>query len=163
MQEVERNFFIIFALIVLLTILLGLAKAMSQNDDLLSSTSLSESLVRGNRVKYGVNELFLEGNGSLHHKPQVLGSNYSGNSDYWKDVVQCESGWNHYDKNGRILEGDKHLEIQVYGIAQFQIRTFKWLKDLARRPELHWRNKDDQIWLLQWAIDNGYGDLWTCY
>lgn len=52
----------------------------------------------------------------------------------------------------------------AYGRAQFMERTFNWMKKLAGKPGLQWRNENDQMWLLNWAVRNGYGSHWqTCY
>ncbi|MFP4019329.1 MAG: hypothetical protein ACLFUH_08765 [Bacteroidales bacterium] len=106
------------------------------------------------------NELFLDSISTSHHKPQVLAS-YK--TPKWKQVIECESDWRHYNKSGYLLEGDQHLPRQAYGIAQFQVRTFRELKNKAGKPELRLENKEDQIWLLKWAIKNGYGKKWSCY
>ena len=72
-------------------------------------------------------------------------------------VMMCESKMVHN------TWGDLDYPHHAYGIAQFQERTFTWMKEMAGRPELHWKNKKDQIWLLEWAIENDYGKYWTCY
>lgn len=52
----------------------------------------------------------------------------------------------------------------AYGRAQFMERTFNWMKGLAGKENLEWRNEEDQMWLLNWAIRKGYGSHWqTCY
>jgi hypothetical protein len=52
----------------------------------------------------------------------------------------------------------------AYGRAQFMERTFNWMKGLAGKPHLQWRSEADQMWLLNWAVRNGYGKHWqTCY
>lgn len=124
------------------------------------SNSLLEPLVleeQGFLVEKGG---FLKSIDIPHYKPQVLAS-YK--EPKWKQVIECESKWKHYNENGYLLEGDQHLPIKAYGIAQFQKRTFVELKNKAGRPELRIENKDDQIWLLKWAIKNGYGYKWSCY
>jgi hypothetical protein len=72
-------------------------------------------------------------------------------------VLQCESSF----RNN--VWGDVDTKYPSYGIAQFQERTFNWLKELAGRKELNWKNPSDQIWLLRWSIEHGYGHYWTCY
>ncbi|HQB18918.1 MAG TPA: hypothetical protein PL092_03145 [Candidatus Pacearchaeota archaeon] len=72
-------------------------------------------------------------------------------------IIFCESSGDH----SKI--GDWHYEYQAYGIAQFQIRTFDWLKGLAGMDYLEIENEQDQRILLEWALENGYGYLWTCY
>lgn len=70
-------------------------------------------------------------------------------------ILLCESGIRH---EGTWGDGGKS-----YGIAQFQLATFKDLRKEAGRPELQWKNRDDQLWLLDWALRHGYGKYWTCY
>lgn len=66
-----------------------------------------------------------------------------------------------YESSGRHnVWGDHGSKYPVYGIAQFQERTFKWLAKLAHEPNLEWKNKQHQIWLLGWALRHGYGHLW---
>jgi hypothetical protein len=71
------------------------------------------------------------------------------------DIIICESSAIHENVWG---DGGKS-----YGIAQFQYATFKELRGKAGRPDLRWSKQDDQLWLLSWALDNGYGSKWTCY
>jgi accessory colonization factor AcfC len=71
-------------------------------------------------------------------------------------IVMCESGGKH------DVWGDLDKPYPAYGIAQFQKRTFNYFKKLAGKPELKWKNQDDQLWLLRWAIRNGYSKHWTC-
>ena len=76
------------------------------------------------------------------------------------DIMECESGGYHYTKKGRINAGDDGVSV---GIAQFQRVTFEELKRKAHHPEWKWRNPIHQMRLLNWAVDHGYGHLWTCY
>ncbi len=69
-------------------------------------------------------------------------------------IIICESSGK-YNARG---DGGKS-----YGPAQFKNATFKWMKVLAGRPEIQWKNPQHQVWLLRWAIGNGYGGHWTCY
>ncbi len=78
------------------------------------------------------------------------------------DVVDCESKWEHYDKDGNILVGDKDKKYQAFGITQTQKRTFSWLSGLAGK-ELDLKSEADQLELLEWAIINNYGCHWTCF
>ena len=51
-----------------------------------------------------------------------------------------------------------------YGPAQFQYRTFKWMRVMAGKPHLKWKNAQHQIYLLKWAIQNGHERHWrNCY
>lgn len=70
-------------------------------------------------------------------------------------ILNCESNLKH--KN---IWGDNH---RSYGIAQFQLRTFNYLKNRANRKELKWKSIDDQLWLFDWSLKNGYAKNWTCY
>lgn len=70
-------------------------------------------------------------------------------------IIECESGGRH---DGVWGDGGRS-----YGIAQFQRRTFSYLAEKSGIEGLDWKDRDDQILLLRWSIDNGYGDLWTCY
>lgn len=78
-------------------------------------------------------------------------------------IMTCESGMR-YD-----AVGDDGVS---RGIAQFRKETFyefaamtkeagKWDAKILGRP--NWKNPLQQIFLLEWGIDNGYGDRWTCY
>lgn len=70
------------------------------------------------------------------------------------EIIKCESRYRH---DGVWGSGG------CYGIAQFKHQTFNNFKREAGRPELEWKNKEDQIWLLGWALENNYGNHWTCY
>lgn len=70
-------------------------------------------------------------------------------------VIMCESGGQH--------EGVWGDHGKAYGIAQFWEKTFYWLADLAQLKDPDWYNREQQIYLLEWGIENGYGYLWTCY
>ncbi|MBI5449357.1 hypothetical protein HY948_03515 [Candidatus Gottesmanbacteria bacterium] len=69
-------------------------------------------------------------------------------------IIICES----QGKYNVVGDGSKS-----YGPAQFQQKTFNWMKAQAGQPELHWMNSEHQIWLLRWALKNGYGNHWSCY
>jgi hypothetical protein len=71
------------------------------------------------------------------------------------EILLCESGIKH---DGVWGDGGKS-----YGVAQFQKATFNDLKEKAGRPELRWKNRADQLWLLDWALRHGYGRYWSCY
>ena len=70
-------------------------------------------------------------------------------------IIACESSGYHHG-----VWGDSG---KSYGIAQFQLGTFKDLRTEAGKPELKWMNKADQLWLLDWALRHGYGKRWTCF
>ena len=67
------------------------------------------------------------------------------------DIVECESG-------GKQTARGKAGEI---GIAQFMPATFEWMKGLANF-EGSIDNKEDQLYLLNWALENGYKGHWSC-
>ncbi|TAN59830.1 hypothetical protein EPN18_09755 [bacterium] len=71
------------------------------------------------------------------------------------EIIKCESGGRH---EGVWGDGGKS-----YGIAQFQRQTFRELALKADMPHLRWTSRADQIELLRWAVDNGYGPRWSCY
>lgn len=128
--------------------------------DINRSMELSERVIREYGGYFTHNSGYLEPKPVLHYEGQILASK---KEPAWRRVIDCESNFRHYNKYGNILVGDKHLSYNVYGIAQFQKRTFAWLSELSGKEDLSIWNKDDQIELLRWAIDNGYGYLWSCY
>ena len=67
-------------------------------------------------------------------------------------IVQCESNGKHnvWGKNGE------------YGIAQFKERTFYWLAKKAELQSPNWKDENQQLFLLNWALENGYEDYWEC-
>ena len=70
-------------------------------------------------------------------------------------IIACESSHRHN------VWGDGGLS---YGPAQFQYRTFKWMRVMAGKPHLKWKNAQHQIYLLKWAIQNGHERHWrNCY
>ena len=73
-------------------------------------------------------------------------------------VVQCESGWNHYDKNGEVIRG----KAGEYGIAQFMKSTWDWFNEL-RGTNLNILNREHQLELMEWAFSEGLASHWTCY
>ena len=79
-----------------------------------------------------------------------------------EELINCESGGRHI-VDGELLVGDTDLKIQAFGIGQFQRDTFTWLAELSGREELRIENEQDQFWLLNWSIENNYGELWSCY
>lgn len=73
-----------------------------------------------------------------------------------KKIITCES-------NGEMKWGDLSLDYPVYGVAQFQLRTFNMMKEKSGNSNLDYYREQDQIWLLRWALLNGLGYHWTCY
>ena len=88
---------------------------------------------------------------------------YGADSKLVMQIIQCESGFKH------DAVGDDGVS---RGIAQFRKETFaefaamainqkKWDFKKLGKPE--WLNPIQQVFLLHWGIDNGYGRRWTCY
>jgi hypothetical protein len=72
-----------------------------------------------------------------------------------KAILKCESSLRHDD-----VFGDNGMS---YGWAQFQLKTFRWLKKLAKMEHLDYEDKNDQVELLAWALSAGRGSEWSCY
>ena len=70
------------------------------------------------------------------------------------DILECESSGKHN------VYGDKGIS---YGIAQFQKPTFYRFVKQAKFKQFYYENPIHQLRVMNWAIDNGYGDHWTCY
>ena len=70
------------------------------------------------------------------------------------DIIECESS----GKYNAV--GDDGVSV---GIAQFQEQTFNEMKRLAHMPHLKWKRPIDQLRLMVWMLDNGFGYRWTCY
>ena len=74
-------------------------------------------------------------------------------------VLICESGLKH------DAIGDDGVS---RGIAQFRKETFE---EFAKQAHLNkaglgkpdWMNPQQQVYLLRWGIDHGYGRRWTCF
>lgn len=78
-------------------------------------------------------------------------------------VVQCESSGRH-TVHGKVMCGDDGISC---GIAQFQRETFyEFARDAKKEwpfGKPRWLDKEQQLWLMNWAIDHGHGRRWTCY
>lgn len=72
-----------------------------------------------------------------------------------RKIIGCESSSRH---DGVWGDGGRS-----YGIAQFSRRTFRYLASKSGIGGLDWKSRDDQLALLGWALDNGYGRHWTCF
>lgn len=79
------------------------------------------------------------------------------------DIMACESAFDSH------AIGDDGIS---RGIAQFQKATFyefaamaiqrgNW--DYKKLGKPKWMNAKQQVFLLEWGLDNGYGNRWTCY
>lgn len=67
-------------------------------------------------------------------------------------IIACESS----SDNTKI---GKAGEI---GIAQFKLQTWEWMSKLADfNGDIY--SEKDQLWLLKWGLESGYGRHWTCY
>ena len=95
-------------------------------------------------------EKLLEAEAEITNKIELLLTVHS--------IIICESSGRHEN-----IWGDKNYKFPAYGIAQIQERTFYWLANKANFKHMKWKDKKDQIKLLMWAIENGYGSLWTCF
>lgn len=93
----------------------------------------------------------------LHHKLERLQQQIQAEIKLREQilaVIACESSGRHegiWGDNGRS-----------YGIAQIQKPTWNYLSGMAGIKG-NWKDKQDQIRLLEWAIQNGHGKHWTCY
>ncbi len=58
------------------------------------------------------------------------------------------------------FDGTRHL---AYGLYQFHRPTFVRLARMSGNPKLNWKNPEHQYIVAKWAIQNGYGGLWTTY
>lgn len=71
-------------------------------------------------------------------------------------VIECESSFRH--KNIWGLAGE-------YGLLQYKEQSFYYLMKLSpyKKLKLKWKDVRHQYLLASWAIENGYGNHWTCY
>lgn len=76
--------------------------------------------------------------------------------DLAEAIIECESG-------NEMVWGDTTLKYPAYGVAQFQERTWNWMKELSGMYWLNYNSPQDQKRLLIWALSNGYGSHWACY
>ena len=98
---------------------------------------------------------------NIHYYPQftVLASLAHLYPKDMRDTLTCESNW----IGGKW--GDLDLQYPVYGIAQFQNRTFNWMKKEAGWDWMEWKNDEHQLQLMEWAFEQGeeYKRHWSCY
>mgnify|MGYP001558805881 CR=1 FL=1 len=71
------------------------------------------------------------------------------------DIIVCESGGRHDGLWGDVGRS--------YGVAQFNEETFYRFVKKSGAGKLDWKDRNDQIFLLRWAVSNGYGPSWSCY
>lgn len=74
-------------------------------------------------------------------------------------VTECESGQDHYicENGGYCDDG------MAYGKWQFWEDTFYWFAEMAGFEGLDWKNVSHQDLVGYWALDNNYGNHWTCF
>ncbi|MBI5643322.1 MAG: hypothetical protein HY954_07590 [Deltaproteobacteria bacterium] len=70
-------------------------------------------------------------------------------------IIWCESRGRH---DGVWGDAGKS-----YGIAQFTESTFFELSQKAGMDGAEWKSKEDQLMLLAWGMENGYGYKWSCW
>ena len=66
-------------------------------------------------------------------------------------IILCESGWDNAARG-------KANEI---GIAQFLPQTWEWMSELSGLNGNIY-NETDQLELLEWALESGYKNHWSC-
>lgn len=69
-------------------------------------------------------------------------------------IIDCESNGRH---NVWSPDGS------AFGIAQFQLPTFKEMAEAMGFKTANWKDKRHQLTVLSWAIDNNKIDKWECY
>lgn len=79
---------------------------------------------------------------------------HAASADLLIAILDCESSGKH------DARGDSG---RSYGIAQFQKPTFDRFTKLAGVKGYQYRNPIHQLKLMNWAIDHGHGEHWTCY
>lgn len=72
------------------------------------------------------------------------------------DILECES-------SGRHNVYGKQDHGASYGIAQFRKDTFYEFAKQAGMKHMRYRNPVHQLRVMNWALDNGYGNRWTCF
>lgn len=80
------------------------------------------------------------------------------------DILECESSGLHLDKHGALnCNKAEPKGGDSCGIAQFQRATFEDFKARAGFPRGRWTNSVHQLRVMNWMLDHGYGNRWTCY
>jgi len=79
------------------------------------------------------------------------------------NIVSCESAFDsHAVGDDGVSRGIAQFRKETfYEFATLAIRQGKWDYKRLGRPK--WMNPMQQMFLLEWGIDNGYGNRWTCY
>jgi hypothetical protein len=93
-------------------------------------------------------------------------SAHAADGSLMKKIIMCESSGHHVNKHGRIICGDDGVSC---GIAQFRKETFYEFATASKKEgtwalgKPRWFNKGQQLFLLSWGLNHGYGNRWTCY
>ena len=83
-----------------------------------------------------------------------------------------ETSWNYseFKKLNRLVELESNWKVdalgdggKAFGPAQFWETTFNQFKGEAGMPELKYRDPQDQLTLMAWAVRNNLGYHWTTY
>ena len=111
------------------------------------------------KLNYEIREESVVRQTNIHYYPQftVLASLAHLYPKDMRDTLTCESNW----IGGKW--GDLDLQYPVYGVAQFQNRTFNWMKKEAGWDWMEWKNDEHQLQLMEWAFEQGYQEHWSCW
>lgn len=71
-----------------------------------------------------------------------------------RGIIQCESGGRHEGLWGEDGE---------YGHLQFKEASFNFLANRMGFKNADWKNKNHQVAVAAWAVQNGYGPWWACF
>lgn len=72
------------------------------------------------------------------------------------DILECES-------SGRHNVYGKQDHGASFGIAQFRKDTFYEIAKQAGMKKMRYRNPIHQLRVMNYALDHGYENRWTCY
>lgn len=72
------------------------------------------------------------------------------------NIIECES-------SGRHNVYGKQDHGASYGIAQFRRETFYEFAKKAGMKKMRYVNPIHQLRVMNWALDHGYGNRWTCF
>lgn len=87
-------------------------------------------------------------------KGEVRGDLYDPIPDMIEKIVMCESSGNHEGVWGKAGE---------FGIAQFKKESFYLFAKMAGFENADWKNKEHQLYLLEWGLRNGKENHWVCF
>ena len=74
-------------------------------------------------------------------------------------VLWCESNGKHLNPDGTIIRGKDY----EYGIAQFMWTTFYEFAERYNLKNPNIYNEQQQIWLANKMLNDGFGFHWSCY